>query len=181
LQTGESRWLAPCCVCGENAERFCIDCGASYCLDHYEREHNNDKMRDHEWSNLETEKEPLRPGEVHCCECKRRVAKVMCTTCWDPYCAECFRCVLLPLLLLQLDALRRTHPDPSPPPRASHPPPQRYVHHIGALRDHLPVNYKKAKQGWLCIKAKIEGERDYYVNGTTGETSYEKPVGTFAC
>ena len=52
------------------------------------------------------------------------------------------------------------------------------MHHIGALRDHLPVNYKKAKQGWLCIKAKIEGERDYYVNGTTGETSYEKPVGT---
>jgi hypothetical protein len=37
------------------------------------------------------------------------------------------------------------------------------------------MNYRKAKLGWLCIKARGEDEKDYYVNGTTGETSYLKP------
>ena len=38
------------------------------------------------------------------------------------------------------------------------------------------MNYKKAKLGWMCIKSKVEGELDYFVNGTTGETSYDKPI-----
>jgi hypothetical protein len=146
MQTGESRWLPPCCLCGMNSDRWCIDCGVAYCTADYEAHHVTDRLKEHEWTSMETEKEALRPGETHCVECKKRVAKVMCTSCWDPYCAECFR----------------------------------YVHHIGALKDHIPVNYKKAKMGWICIKSKIEGERDYYVNGTTGETSYEKPEGTAA-
>ena len=90
---------------------------------------------------METEKEPLRAGEAHCCECKKRIAKVMCTTCWDPYCADCFK----------------------------------YVHRGGALKAHVPMNYRKAKAGWMCIKAAVPGEQDYYVHGQTGETTYEKP------
>lgn len=52
----------------------------------------------------------------------------------------------------------------------------KYVHNNGALKNHIPINYRKAKNGWSCIKAKVEGERDYFVHGQTGETSYEKPV-----
>jgi hypothetical protein len=37
------------------------------------------------------------------------------------------------------------------------------------------MNYRKAKLGWICIKSRIEDEKDYYVNGNTGETSYDKP------
>ena len=143
MQTGESRWLPPCCLCGVGSERWCVDCGVGFCLGCYDTQHVSDRMQAHEWSNMEMEKEALRPGEAHCCECKKRVAKVVCTTCWDPYCAECFR----------------------------------YVHHTGALKDHVPVNYKKAKAGWSCIKAKVEGDRDYFVHGTTGETTYDKPEG----
>jgi hypothetical protein len=36
--------------------------------------------------------------------------------------------------------------------------------------------YKKAKLGWICVKGSgNENDPDYYVNGMTGETSYEKP------
>ena len=98
-------------------------------------------MINHEWGSIETEKDILKAGDVYCVECKKRSAKVMCTSCWDPYCNECFR----------------------------------YVHHIGALKEHKPMNYRKAKQGWLCIKARLETERDYYVNGSTGEVTYDKP------
>ena len=52
----------------------------------------------------------------------------------------------------------------------------KYVHSTGALKNHIPINYRKAKNGWSCIKANVEGERDYFVNGQTGETSYEKPM-----
>jgi hypothetical protein len=145
IETGESRWLPPCCVCGGFAERYCGDCTVAYCEADFEKNHSGEgvdlAMKDHKWTAMETDKDALKPGESHCIECKKRVAKIMCTTCWDPYCADCFR----------------------------------YVHHLGALKNHRPMNYRKAKLGWLCIKARGEDEKDYYVNGTTGETSYQKP------
>ena len=73
---GESRWLPPCCICGLNSDKWCIDCGVAFCGDDYDKEHVSDERKNHQWSNLETEKEPLKPGEIHCCECKKRVAKV---------------------------------------------------------------------------------------------------------
>lgn len=51
----------------------------------------------------------------------------------------------------------------------------KFVHHIGALRAHKSIAYKKAKKGWMCVRARLPGESDYYVHGTTGETKYEKP------
>jgi len=50
------------------------------------------------------------------------------------------------------------------------------VHRLGALRSHQFVAYRRAKKGWICIKGRMAGEQDYYVNGTTGETTYEKPM-----
>jgi hypothetical protein len=145
IETGESRWLPPCCVCGGFAERYCSDCTVAYCEADYIKNHSGEgvdiSMHDHKWTAMETDKDVLKPGESHCIECKKRCAKIMCTTCWDPYCADCFR----------------------------------FVHHLGALKNHIPMNYRKAKLGWLCIKARGEDEKDYYVNGTTGETSYVKP------
>lgn len=51
-----------------------------------------------------------------------------------------------------------------------------YVHHVGDLRLHDSIPYKRAKQGWACIKPRDSADRPYYVNGLTGETTYEKPV-----
>ena len=76
MQTGESRWLPPCCICGHASEQFCTDCGVSFCVKDYDGHHVSETMKLHTWTNVETEKEPLKPGEIHCVECKKRVAKV---------------------------------------------------------------------------------------------------------
>ena len=143
--TSESRWLPPCHVCGVESLRWCEDCQVAYCEKDFHEVHFDDNadpnFANHSWTGVESSKDKLERGEVHCCECKRRVAVRMCTTCWDSYCDRCFL----------------------------------YVHHVGALKKHESVSYKKAKFGWYCIKARSEEEKDYYVNGATGETTYEKP------
>ena len=52
----------------------------------------------------------------------------------------------------------------------------KYTHAAGNLKYHPTKNYHKAKKGWMCIKSKSIGEPDYYVNGSTGVTTYEKPL-----
>lgn len=143
-QTDESRWLPPCSICGDEAEKWCADCAVAYCEKDFEELHGEDSddvMKAHTWSAVELDKDLLQPGEVYCLECKRRKASRMCTTCWDPYCDECFK----------------------------------YVHRSGALRFHKSMAYRRAKQGWMCVKGRMEGEKDYYVHGQTGETTYDKP------
>lgn len=49
------------------------------------------------------------------------------------------------------------------------------VHHVGVLKTHKSIPYKKAKAGWSCVKSKSAGESDYFVNGMTGEVTYDKP------
>lgn len=51
----------------------------------------------------------------------------------------------------------------------------KFVHHVGELRNHPVISYKKSKQGWVCVKPVGKGEAPYYVNGKTGQTSYQKP------
>ncbi len=151
-KTGESRWLPPCCQCGEESKRWCVNCSQPYCETDYDHvhfgegtnEYNNEvsnHMKSHIWSSTECVKEPLKPGEVHCIECKYKVGILMCMECWDAYCDDCYK----------------------------------YVHHIGTLQTHKTLPYKRAKRGWVCIKGRISGEHDYYVHGTTGETTHEKP------
>jgi len=145
MSNGESRWLPPCCNCGMEAQRWCADCGCAYCTEDYEKNHadgGDETMANHAWSLCEYEKDVLKPGETYCIDCRRRNASRMCTTCWDPYCDECFK----------------------------------HIHHTGALKFHKTIPYKKAKMGWICVKGSgNENDPDYYVNGMTGETTYEKP------
>ena len=149
MQTQESAWLPPCNLCGEPSEKYCEECTMAFCdrcfdehheMDGNETEENKD-IRLHKWSLVEYAKDSLEPGDIYCLECKKRAAKRMCLTCWDPYCDECFR----------------------------------YTHHTGNLKYHSTMAYKKVKMGWMTIKAKSRGDPDYYVNGATGVTSYEKP------
>lgn len=145
--TGESKWLPPCCHCGKDAERWCTDCCLSYCVEDYKNIHESAEgeengMGEHTWAVAELEKEVLKPGQVYCIECKKRVCTRVCLTCWDFYCDPCFK----------------------------------YVHHIGDLKHHETTSYARAKKGWMAIKPKDKGEKMYYLNGATGETTYEKPV-----
>jgi hypothetical protein len=124
-----------------------VSCGVSYCDKHYDAFHNNpenedESLKQHTWTLTEEEREKLDAGETYCVECRKRKAVEMCTSCWDPYCIECFK----------------------------------YTHKSGNLRKHRTIEYKRAKKGWICVKAREEGEMDYYINGSSGETTYEKPV-----
>lgn len=157
MQSEESSWLPPCGICGGQPERHCEDCSMAYCETCYEARHTGDEAeeedwKDHKWALVEYEKQKLGPGDVYCIECKKRIAKRMCLTCWDPYCDECFS----------------------------------YTHHTGDLKYHKTMTYKKVKVGWMVVKSKdVETDDggvklgDYYINGTTGEVTYEKPLELF--
>ncbi len=149
MQTQESSWLPPCTICGDQSEKWCQECDTAYCDTHFDEFHalddeptdENKELREHKWSLVQYEKDVLKPGEIYCLECKRRVAVRMCLECWDAYCDECFR----------------------------------YTHHTGSLKWHKTMAYRKVKLGWMTIKATDPNDPDYYVNGATGHTQYEKP------
>jgi hypothetical protein len=57
---------------------------------------------------------------------------------------------------------------------------------VGDLKYHKTMAYKKVKAGWMVVKSKeVESSDgtmkigDYYINGLTGETTYEKPEELF--
>ena len=146
MKTQESQWLPPCTICGEMGERFCADCQVAYCEKDYDLYHlgamaDDEEWAEHKWSLTEYASDILKPGEVYCVECTKRVAAVVCTTCWDNYCKVCFN----------------------------------FIHHTGQLKYHKAVAYQKARKGWTVRKGTVAGEVDFYVNGATGETTYEKP------
>lgn len=96
MQTEETRWLPPCSICSEESDKWCSDCSVAYCENHWISLHGPDAdqiMQDHVWSATQYDKDMLEPGQVYCLECKKRVATRMCTTCWDPFCDECFKYV----------------------------------------------------------------------------------------
>lgn len=146
IKTGESRWLAPCITCGKQSQKWCLDCSAAYCDVHFQSYHidtdDEASLSKHSWSLTEDERDRLEPGEAYCVECCKKKAVDMCTTCWDPYCSDCFN----------------------------------FTHKSGNLRKHATMEYKTAKKGWICVKARSDKEKDYYINGTTSQTTYEKPV-----
>ena len=48
------------------------------------------------------------------------------------------------------------------------------VHHVGALKHHKSIPYKRAKSGWRAVRD-YENKTETYIHGETGETSIEKP------
>lgn len=95
MKTQESQWLPPCNICGEIGEKYCTECSVAYCEKDYELYHlgamaESEEWADHKWSLTEYSQDILKPGEVYCVECKKRMATVVCTTCWDNYCKVCF-------------------------------------------------------------------------------------------
>ena len=74
--TGESSWLPPCVVCGDQAERYCGNCEVAYC-ENPEELHGDDAededYKTHVWALVEYEKEELKKGEQYCLECKNEV------------------------------------------------------------------------------------------------------------
>ncbi len=49
------------------------------------------------------------------------------------------------------------------------------VHHVGALKTHKPLNYKRAKMTWYIQRAK-NGRPETYINGANGDIRLEKPL-----
>lgn len=143
VKSGESAWLGPCATCCKPSNKYCVDCKGAYCDPHFKKRHEKKSRHKHHWQNADPPNIPkLRSDEVFCIECSLKTAALMCTHCWDPYCADCFR----------------------------------IVHRIGALRYHTTIPYAEARKGWLPVRGESVKDPDTYVNGTTGVTTYEKPV-----
>lgn len=48
------------------------------------------------------------------------------------------------------------------------------VHHVGQLRYHVGDDYFEAKRKWYKVRA-FENEPEYFVNGETNESTYDRP------
>jgi hypothetical protein len=51
----------------------------------------------------------------------------------------------------------------------------RDVHAVGTVAKHPWVTWEEFKKGWQEVKGRVDGERDYYFNATTNESTYDKP------
>lgn len=146
MQTEESSWLPPCSVCGKEAERYCSDCQVAFCTIHFEVLHVNQPLPDPEFAD----------HIWSLCEYEKDVLRP-----GEQYCIECKK--------KACTRMCTTCWDPFCDACFKH------VHHGGALKNHLYMPYHRAKKGWCCIKGLTKGELDYYVHGTTGEVTYDKP------
>ena len=152
-KSGESKWLPPCLVCGKEAQRWCSQCNGSYCVIDYVALHE-EKLADG------TTNDQFNPDYVtHTwtnCEVERETLKK-----GQVYCVECKKRAASRVCIDCWDYYCGSC--------------YGYVHHVGALKRHKHIPYSRAKRGWMCVKAVDEGEKDYYVNGLTGEKTFEKP------
>lgn len=143
--TGESRWLPPCCICGNDSMRWCSECAVAYCETDYDHVHGPDAA-DESFAN-------------HMWSLTEYVKDVLLPG--EIYCIECKRRAAKRVCTTCWDSYCEEC--------------FKFVHHIGALKSHRYISYKKAKKGWMCIKSKVPDEPDYYINGQTGLTTYDKP------
>lgn len=152
-KTSESRWLPPCLVCGKESERWCSSCSGAYCVLDYVALHG-EKLADG------TPNDRFLPDyQTHKwsnCEVEREILKK-----GQVYCVECKKRACTRVCIQCWDYYCA--------------PCFGYVHHVGNLKKHKHISYSQAKRGWMCVKAKDEDEKDYYLNGMTGETTFEKP------
>ena len=49
------------------------------------------------------------------------------------------------------------------------------IHCVGNLQKHPWVTWQEYKSGWQEVKGRVDGEKDYFFNATSGETSFDKP------
>jgi len=146
MKTQEVRWLPPCTICGKSAHRWCADCRVAYCEKDYKKLH---------------EAEGVHPDMAEhmwsAAEVEKDILKV-----GQVYCIECKR--------RNGNRMCTTCWDPYCDVCF------KAIHHKGSLRGHDYLPYQEAKRGWSIVKSRMPGEQDYYVHGTTGETTYDKPM-----
>ena len=147
MKTSESRWLPPCMKCGEESKRWCYECAIPYCEADYDLCHTGADCPEH--------------MRIHTWSATDGAKEIL--SAGQVYCIECKNKIGNLMCMNCMDAFCDDC--------------YKYIHHTGTLSTHTYIPYKRAKKGWLCIKASMTGsEQDYYINGTTGETTYTKPI-----
>jgi len=152
METQESAWLPPCHECGEGSEKYCTQCTTAFCERCFDVVHHLDEKDVDEDPEIEEMKLHL----WSLVEYEKDLLKP-----GEIYCLECKRRNATLMCLVCWDPYCKEC--------------FRYSHHTGNLKYHRTMAYKKVKQGWMCVKATSLEDADYYVNGITGITSYEKP------
>lgn len=198
-ETNESSWLMPCSTCYRPADKWCVQCMLSFCDKHFQKKHKDlvtDEVRDFSAamnalpvdatnengstksgkSNKSTKamlkssskrnlgsfsKNQLDSSEISkyhqwtTVEIEKRAElkgdEEYCIECHlkvaTKVCSECWDCYCTKCFDL--------------------------VHHVGALKLHKVLPYRRARSTWYTVR-KGAGEADYYVNGETKETTYDK-------
>jgi hypothetical protein len=154
--TSETSWLLPCNICFTSADKWCLQCNVSYCDSHFQKRHtvaNTTKEGDADQEHFSTHQWSLYEIES---------TKEEATSGQDEYCLHCEVKIASRLCSICWDAYCNRCFD--------------LIHHVGALKEHKPLNLKRAKLGWFIKRGKTEDERDLYVNGFTGDERSEKPT-----
>ena len=152
METQESAWLPPCHECGEASEKYCTECGTAYCERCFDVVHRLDEANNPD----DEEQQDLRLHMWSLTEYEKDRLKP-----GEIYCLECKRRTAVLTCLVCWDAYCKEC--------------FKYTHHTGNLKYHKTTTYSKAKNGWMVVKATSADDVDYYVNGKTGVTTYEKP------
>jgi hypothetical protein len=145
-RTGESSWLPPCSNCSTTAERWCNQCQVAYCVPCFSALHESEGQ----------ERGFREHTWVLALTEKEQLQH------GEEYCVQCKKRKAQLVCMMCFDPYCTECYNVS--------------HSFGALSLHTAVSYARAKQGWMPVKARTEGENTYYVNGLTGEGTYEKPA-----
>ncbi len=148
--SGDSSWLAPCQVCFRCGEKWCLNCKSTFCDKHYAKVHRNEK--DPEYDSLR--KHRWSKNELG--QDREALEQID-----DVYCIECNMKMATKLCDVCWDPYCSKCFD--------------LVHHVGYLKEHKGINIRRAKLQWYCVRQK-DPEPDYYINGATGDKTFEKPM-----
>lgn len=146
---GESAWLAPCCSCLKPSDRWCLQCKLAYCKKDFARVHT-----------LTTEGKDTSDRSKHRW-CFQELQEPTRLEKDEANCISCDRNIGSKMCMDCWDPYCQ--------------PCFKAAHHNGALRQHRALPYQRAKLGWIFVRS--DGRLpDYYVNGTTGTATQDKPV-----
>jgi hypothetical protein len=145
VKSGESAWLRPCRICYRSSDKFCRECSVSYCERHFVKLHANDAGGEGFSAHHWQVKEEGSRDEIGP---------------EDEYCISCLTKKATKMCTECWDGYcSRCFP---------------LAHSSGHLKTHQATNFKLAKQGWYKTRRNGKGS-DYYYNGTSKESTYEKP------
>lgn len=153
--TGETSWIPPCSHCQKPSDKWCVQCKAAFCDRHFMKIHlpKADKASQNSIVDTGLENHEFSINEVGTVRAPLKDEEEYCIECQyhvaEVVCRSCWDGYCVPCF--------------------------QKVHRVGALQTHYPMPYNLARSNWFMIRGQA-GNPDYFFNGTTKESTFEKPI-----